>query len=153
MSPCPGGTACLRLAVWPTVAPAPALTGTLSSAELGPHFQGPWHPREGNRASGASPTVSIRHPAPMTLVLNPDTHLGVPSIVSDILRIDNLWQFESLQKLQLDNNNIEKIEGLENLTRLVWLGEAPRSPTSLLAQCWPPPAGAPSAGSRKASVQ
>lgn len=89
----------------------------------------------------------------MTLVLNPDTHLGVPSIVSDILRIDNLWQFESLQKLQLDNNNIEKIEGLENLTRLVWLGEAPRSRTSLLAQCWPPPAGAPSAGSRKASVQ
>ena len=98
MSPCPGGTACLRLAVWPTVAPAPALTGTLSSAELGPHFQGPWHPREGNRASGASPTVSIRHPAPMTLVLNPDTHLGVPSIVSDILRIDGFFTAEPLGK-------------------------------------------------------
>lgn len=78
----------------------------------------------------------------MTLVLNPDTHLGAPSIVSDILRIDNLWQFESLQKLQLDNNIIEKIEGLENLTHLVWLGRAPRGPASLLAPssrcsiCW-----------------
>ncbi|OWK15303.1 DRC3, partial [Cervus elaphus hippelaphus] len=43
------------------------------------------------------------------------------SMVLDILRIDNLWQFESLRKLQLDNNIIEKIEGLENLTHLVWL--------------------------------
>ncbi|XP_070938538.1 dynein regulatory complex subunit 3 isoform X5 [Macaca nemestrina] len=43
------------------------------------------------------------------------------SIISDILRIDNLWQFENLRKLQLDNNIIEKIEGLENLTHLVWL--------------------------------
>uniref|UniRef100_A0A2I3H3M4 Dynein regulatory complex subunit 3 n=1 Tax=Nomascus leucogenys TaxID=61853 RepID=A0A2I3H3M4_NOMLE len=33
----------------------------------------------------------------------------------------NLWQFENLRKLQLDNNIIEKIEGLENLTHLVWL--------------------------------
>ncbi|XP_032354887.1 dynein regulatory complex subunit 3 isoform X1 [Camelus ferus] len=39
----------------------------------------------------------------------------------NILRIDNLWQFENLRKLQLDNNTIEKIEGLEKLTRLVWL--------------------------------
>lgn len=48
-----------------------------------------------------------------------------PPIVSDILRIDNLWQFENLRKLQLDNNLIERIEGLENLTHLVWLGKAP----------------------------
>lgn len=50
------------------------------------------------------------------------------NIVSDILRIDNLWQFENLRKLQLDNNIIEKIEGLENLTHLVWLGEPPHVP-------------------------
>lgn len=48
-----------------------------------------------------------------------------PLTTADILRIDNLWQFESLRKLQLDNNIIERIEGLENLTHLVWLGEAP----------------------------
>lgn len=48
----------------------------------------------------------------------------------NILRIDNLWQFENLRKLQLDNNTIEKIEGLEKLTRLVWLGEALASPTA-----------------------
>eukprot|EP00070_Physeter_catodon_P048837 XP_028355731.1 dynein regulatory complex subunit 3 isoform X2 [Physeter catodon] len=46
----------------------------------------------------------------------------------NILRIDGLWQFENLRKLQLDNNIIEKIEGLENLTHLVWLGEAPACP-------------------------
>lgn len=44
-------------------------------------------------------------------------------IIPDILCIDNLWQFENLRKLQLDNNFIEKIEGLENLTHLVWLGK------------------------------
>uniref|UniRef100_A0A8C9QRN9 Dynein regulatory complex subunit 3 n=1 Tax=Spermophilus dauricus TaxID=99837 RepID=A0A8C9QRN9_SPEDA len=43
------------------------------------------------------------------------------STISDILRIDNLWQFENLRKLQLDNNIIERIEGLENLVHLVWL--------------------------------
>ncbi|KAB0401136.1 hypothetical protein E2I00_011478, partial [Balaenoptera physalus] len=53
------------------------------------------------------------------------TSQSASSVVSDILRIDSLWQFENLRKLQLDNNVIEKIEGLENLTRLVWLGEAP----------------------------
>ena len=41
----------------------------------------------------------------------------------DILRIENLWQFENITKLQLDNNVIEKIEGLENLVNLVWLGK------------------------------
>lgn len=48
-----------------------------------------------------------------------------PLPVVDILRIDNLWQFENLRKLQLDNNIIERIEGLENLIHLVWLGKAP----------------------------
>lgn len=41
----------------------------------------------------------------------------------DILQIDNLWQFENLTKLQLDNNIIEKIEGLESLVHLLWLGK------------------------------
>lgn len=41
----------------------------------------------------------------------------------DILKIDNLWQFTSLTKLQLDNNIIEKIEGLNSLVNLVWLGK------------------------------
>ena len=43
--------------------------------------------------------------------------------VSDILKIDNLWCFVNLVKLQLDNNIIEKIEGLDMLTNLVWLGK------------------------------
>lgn len=61
-----------------------------------------------------------------TLAQNSDPNLRLESasIISDILRIDNLWQFENLRKLQLDNNIIEKIEGLENLTHLVWLGKA-----------------------------
>ena len=42
----------------------------------------------------------------------------------DILKIDNLWQFKSLVKLQLDNNIVEKIEGLDTLVNLVWLGES-----------------------------
>jgi len=33
----------------------------------------------------------------------------------NILRIENLWQFDNLTKLQLDNNVIEKIEGLDSL--------------------------------------
>lgn len=44
-------------------------------------------------------------------------------VSSDILKIEHLWQFTSLTKLQLDNNIIEKIQGLEKLTNLVWLGE------------------------------
>ena len=43
--------------------------------------------------------------------------------VLDILTIDNLWEFNSLTKLQLDNNIIEKIEGLDSLTNLIWLGK------------------------------
>ncbi|BFZ17183.1 hypothetical protein BsWGS_20222 [Bradybaena similaris] len=39
----------------------------------------------------------------------------------NILHIDNLWEFTSLTKLQLDNNIIEKIEGLDLLVNLVWL--------------------------------
>ncbi|KAG8433350.1 hypothetical protein GDO86_017579 [Hymenochirus boettgeri] len=41
----------------------------------------------------------------------------------NILKIDNLWQFHSLTKLQLDNNIIETISGLETLVHLVWLGD------------------------------
>ncbi|CAJ0915037.1 unnamed protein product [Ranitomeya imitator] len=39
----------------------------------------------------------------------------------DILKVDNLWQFHNLTKLQLDNNIIEKIQGLDTLVHLVWL--------------------------------
>jgi len=42
---------------------------------------------------------------------------------TDILRMENLWCVKNLTKLQLDNNIIEKIEGLEALTNLVWLGK------------------------------
>uniref|UniRef100_A0A672UFN9 Dynein regulatory complex subunit 3 n=1 Tax=Strigops habroptila TaxID=2489341 RepID=A0A672UFN9_STRHB len=42
-------------------------------------------------------------------------------VVLDLLQIANLWQFENLTKLQLDNNIIEKIEALESLVHLVWL--------------------------------
>jgi len=42
---------------------------------------------------------------------------------ADILKIYHLWHFTSLTKLQLNNNVIERIEGLENLTNLIWLGE------------------------------
>lgn len=42
---------------------------------------------------------------------------------TDILRIENLWQFCGLQKLQLDNNIIENIDGLETLVQLEWLGK------------------------------
>ena len=41
---------------------------------------------------------------------------------SDILKIDNMWNFVALTKLQMDNNIIEKIEGLEKLVNLEWLG-------------------------------
>ena len=40
----------------------------------------------------------------------------------DILKLDNLWRFAGLVKLQLDNNIIEKIEGLGFLVNLQWLG-------------------------------
>ncbi len=42
---------------------------------------------------------------------------------TDILRIDNLWSFTNLRKLQLDNNMIEKIENLHMLVHLEWLGK------------------------------
>lgn len=41
---------------------------------------------------------------------------------SDILKIDNMWNFVSLTKLQMDNNIIEKMEGLDKLVNLEWLG-------------------------------
>ncbi len=53
---------------------------------------------------------------------------GLPGITylahyldTDILRIENLWQFKNLRKLQLDNNIIEDVYGLEMLTQLEWL--------------------------------
>lgn len=41
----------------------------------------------------------------------------------NVLKIDNLWCFTSLTKLQLDNNIIERIEGLDHLVNLIWLGK------------------------------
>ena len=40
---------------------------------------------------------------------------------TDILRIENLWQFTNLRKLQLDNNIIEDVTGLDKLIHLQWL--------------------------------
>lgn len=40
----------------------------------------------------------------------------------DILKIDNLWSLVNLTKLQMDNNIIERIEGLDMLINLEWLG-------------------------------
>lgn len=40
----------------------------------------------------------------------------------DILKIDNLWSLVHLTKLQMDNNIIERIEGLDMLINLEWLG-------------------------------
>ena len=34
-----------------------------------------------------------------------------------------MWEFTNLVKLQLDNNIIEKIEGLDMLVNLEWLGQ------------------------------
>ncbi|KAK5885073.1 hypothetical protein CesoFtcFv8_018822 [Champsocephalus esox] len=39
----------------------------------------------------------------------------------NILRIDHLWQFTSLARLNLNNNLIENIEGLDHLINLTWL--------------------------------
>uniref|UniRef100_H3C599 Dynein regulatory complex subunit 3 n=1 Tax=Tetraodon nigroviridis TaxID=99883 RepID=H3C599_TETNG len=39
----------------------------------------------------------------------------------DTIKIDSLWDFTSLVKLYLNNNLIEKIEGLEYLRNLKWL--------------------------------
>ena len=44
---------------------------------------------------------------------------SVPFI--DIVEIDNLTGMEDLIKLQLDNNIITEIAGLESLTKLKWL--------------------------------
>lgn len=43
---------------------------------------------------------------------------------ADVIKIDSLWEFTSLVKLYLNNNLIEKIEGLEYLRNLKWLGKA-----------------------------
>ena len=49
-----------------------------------------------------------------------------------ILCINNLLEFTALTKLQLDNNLIERIENLEGLVNLTWLGER-RLPRPMLA--------------------
>ena len=46
-------------------------------------------------------------------------HLRLDS--ASILKIENLWQFVSLTKLQMDSNMIEKITGLHMLHNLKWL--------------------------------
>lgn len=37
--------------------------------------------------------------------------------------IDHLWEFTSLTMLYLNNNLIEKIEGLDHLINLTWLSK------------------------------
>lgn len=49
----------------------------------------------------------------------------------NVLKIDNLWCFKSLTKLQLDNNIIENIEGLDHLVNLVWLGKLKSHPLTI----------------------
>lgn len=56
-------------------------------------------------------------------------------VALDILQIANLWPLENLTKLQLDNNVIEKIEGLESLVHLVWLGEIQAGEGGCLCRC------------------
>lgn len=43
-------------------------------------------------------------------------------LYKDILKIDNLWSLVNLTKLQMDNNIIERMEGLDMLMNLEWLG-------------------------------
>ena len=43
-------------------------------------------------------------------------------LYKDILKIDNLWSLVNLTKLQMDNNIIERMEGLDMLVNLEWLG-------------------------------
>ena len=50
------------------------------------------------------------------------TMLSFYFVCEDILKIDNLWSFVNLTKLQMDNNIIERLEGLEMLVNLEWLG-------------------------------
>ena len=52
-----------------------------------------------------------------------ETRSIMSSINLDILKIDNLWIYENITKLQLDNNIIEKIENIHFLVNLEWLGE------------------------------
>jgi len=47
------------------------------------------------------------------------THLNLSCL--NIVEIDNLIGMEKLVKLQLDNNIIMKIKGLETLVNLQWL--------------------------------
>ena len=49
--------------------------------------------------------------------------LGWWYLNADVQTIDNLWRLPLLTKLQLCNNVIEKVEGLDTLVHLEWLGE------------------------------
>ena len=40
---------------------------------------------------------------------------------ASILKIENLWQFTALTKLQMDSNMIEQITGLHMIHNLKWL--------------------------------
>ena len=44
----------------------------------------------------------------------------------NIRKIDNLWGFERLTSLSLDNNWIDRMQGLDHLTTLTVLGGFPR---------------------------
>lgn len=50
-------------------------------------------------------------------------HMLKSLFFTDILMIDHLCDFTSLINLDLSNNLIEKIEGLDCLTNLTWLGK------------------------------
>lgn len=60
-----------------------------------------------------------------------------------IVRIDNLVGLDRLTVLALDNNNIEKIQNLDHLVNLTWLGTRllsrghPRRQPSRVAQTCP----------------
>ncbi|CAB1448093.1 unnamed protein product [Pleuronectes platessa] len=50
-----------------------------------------------------------------------DEVLAIRLDFRNILKIDNLWDFTSLTRLCLNNNLIERIEGLDLLVNLTWL--------------------------------
>jgi hypothetical protein len=50
--------------------------------------------------------------------------VNTPRLFAALLRIENLNVVAGLKKLQLDNNSITKIEHLEAVPRLEWLGES-----------------------------
>jgi Leucine-rich repeat (LRR) protein len=59
------------------------------------------------------------------------TQLLLLSRAIDILGINNLVGLDSLVKLKLDNNKIWKIQNLDHLVNLQWLGAKPPRRRSL----------------------